>query len=142
MTPGPLQVLLVDDHEESLVVLARLLRRCHYEVQTARSFAEAMASSAAARQRFDLLIADVGLPDRSGLELMHELRDAGWVGKGIALSGFTEAHDAQASAAAGFAKHLNKPVMFNDLLSAIQQVTGFCVPGEADPAAAFGQPAH
>jgi DNA-binding NarL/FixJ family response regulator len=96
-----------------------------------------MAAAASADHRFDLLIADVGLPDRSGLELLQELREAGWRGKGIALSGFTDPRDVGASAAAGFSMHLNKPVLFNDLLSAIREVTGFCVPEEADPTGAF-----
>jgi len=137
MNAAPLQLLLVDDHDESLTVLARLLRRCNYEVQTARSFAETMTIAASAGHRFDLLIADVGLPDRSGLDLLHELREAGWRGKGIALSGFTEPRDVGASAAAGFSMHLNKPVLFNDLLTAIQEVTGVRLPEEADPAGAF-----
>ena len=142
MTPGPIQVLLVDDHDESLGVLARLLRRCTYQVRTARSFAEAVAASSDLQQQFDLLIADVGLPDRSGLELMQELRGTGWRGKAIALSGFTEPRDAMASARAGFQRHLNKPVMFNELLSAIQEVTGVCVPDEADPAGAVWDGPH
>ena len=121
MAAGACQVLLVDDHDESLLVLARLLRRCSYEVQTARTFAEAM--EAARRQPFDLLISDVGLPDRSGLELMQEVRGLFPV-KGIALSGFTEERDVHASHAAGFSKHVNKPVIFADLLEAIQEVVG------------------
>ena len=134
MAPEPLHVLLVDDHDESLRVLAKLLRRCNYEVHLARSFADAVATSAAIRQGFDLLIADVGLPDRSGLELIRDLRAAGWRGKGIALSGFTDARDAMASAAAGFERHLNKPVMFNELLAAIHEVTGVCPTDEPDAA--------
>jgi CheY-like chemotaxis protein len=118
-----LHILLVDDHDESLFVLARLLERSGHAVHTARDFAEAVAAAAGA-PRLDLLISDVGLPDRSGLELMQEMQSNYGI-KGIALSGFTEAHDAQASTGAGFAKHLNKPVVFAELTAAIQEVLGW-----------------
>ena len=122
MSAANCQVLLVDDHDESLVVLAKLLRRCSFDVQTARSFAEAM--EAARGRKFDLLIADVGLPDRSGLDLLQELQGMYPV-KGIALSGYTEERDVRASHTAGFVKHLNKPVLFPTLLEAIQEVVGW-----------------
>jgi CheY-like chemotaxis protein len=128
MAPEPLHILLVDDHDESLVVLKRLLERCGHTVATARSYAEAM--EAAQRRRCDLLISDVGLPDRSGLELMQELRSRYGI-KGIALSGYTDEQDARNSEDAGFARHLNKPVVFTDLTAAIQEVAGWQPPGDA-----------
>jgi CheY-like chemotaxis protein len=120
-------ILLVDDHVESLYVLERLLRNCNYTVQSAHSFAEAMAT--ARGRRFDLVISDVGLPDRSGLELMKELRLL-WDVKGIALSGFTDDQDIRASKLAGFARHMSKPVVFEDLLAAIREVADWCPPTE------------
>jgi CheY-like chemotaxis protein len=129
MSVATFHVLLVDDHDESLVVLAKLLRRCSYEVAIARTYAEAI--EAARRQKFDLIISDVGLPDRSGLELMQDVCTLYPV-KGIALSGFTDDQDVRASHVAGFARHLNKPVMFTSLLEAIQEVAGW-QPGQAAP---------
>jgi CheY-like chemotaxis protein len=125
MSGDNLHILLVDDHDESLFVLARLLERCGHTVRTARDFAEAMG--AAASDRFDLLISDVGLPDRSGLELMQEISALYGI-RGIALSGFTDQFDAKASADAGFARHLNKPVVFAELTAAINEVAGWCPP--------------
>ena len=137
MAAGTCQELLVDDHDESLLVLAKLLRRCSYEVHTARTYGEAI--EAARRQPFDLLISDVGLPDRSGLELMQDVRGLYPV-KGIALSGFTEERDIQASHAAGFCKHVNKPVIFADLLEAIHEVVGW-QPAPVSPSAEVRNPA-
>lgn len=132
MSPDRLHILLVDDHAETLTVLARLLERSGYSVDTARTYAEAV--EAAARRRCDLLVSDVGLPDRSGLELMQEL-SARYPIRGIALSGYTDECDVSASRAAGFARHLNKPVMFADLLSAMREVAEWHAPAAA-PAAA------
>ena len=124
---GSLHILIVDDHDESLFVLARLLQRCGHSVATARTYAEAM--DAASVRRCDLLISDVGLPDRSGLELMVELRSRFGI-KGIALSGFTDERDALASQGAGFARHLNKPVVFSEVIAAIRDVAGWHPPTE------------
>ena len=135
MAPENLHILLVDDHDESLFVLARLLERSGHAVHTARDFAEAIVAAAGA-PRLDLLISDVGLPDRSGLELMQEMRSNYGI-KGIALSGFTETHDAQASEGAGFAKHLNKPVVFAELKAAIEEVLGWYPTQAAAPNAAW-----
>jgi CheY-like chemotaxis protein len=52
--------------------------------------------------------------------------------RGIALSGFTDQLDARASESAGFARHLNKPVVFSELTAAIEEVAGWCPPQRAD----------
>ena len=130
MSTECLHILLVDDHDESLFVLARLLERCGHSVDTARTYAEAM--DAAGRRRCDLLISDVGLPDRSGHELMQELHSRFGI-KGIALSGFTDERDARASEGAGFARHLNKPVVFTEVVAAIREVGGWNPPADRTP---------
>src|SRR3954469_13405363 len=130
MSPENLHILLVDDHDESLFVLARLLEKCGHKVTTAQDYASAVAAATGAAQGFDLLISDVGLPDRSGLELMQEMR-ARYGIKGIALSGYTDDQDARNSEDAGFARHLNKPVVFTDLTAAIQEVAGWSPPTDA-----------
>ena len=67
---------------------------------------------------------------------MQEMR-ARYGVKGIALSGFTDDEDARNSEDAGFAKHLNKPVIFNDLTTAIQEVVGWHPPEDEAPAGAW-----
>lgn len=130
MSPASLHIPVVNDHDESLVVPAKLLQRCGHSADTARTYAEAM--EAAGRRRYDLVISDVGLPDRSGLELMHELQ-AQYAIKGIALSGFTDEPHVRASRSAGFDRHLNKPVIFPDLVAAIEEVSGARPPPDAVP---------
>jgi CheY-like chemotaxis protein len=136
MSAENLHILLVDDHDESLFVLARLLEKCGHKVTTAQDYATAVAAATGSGARFDLLISDVGLPDRSGLELMQEMRSSHGL-KGIALSGFTDQLDAAASQGAGFAKHLNKPVVFAELVTAIKEVIGWCPPSHESMGAAF-----
>ena len=112
-------ILLAEDHEDSLEVLARLLRLNGHTVYTARTARE--ARDLAAANRCDLLIGDIGLPERSGIELMRELH-AQYGLKGIAVSGSAARQHAQAALEAGYARYLAKPVSFSDLLVAIDEV--------------------
>jgi PAS domain S-box-containing protein len=112
-------ILLVEDHEDTARVLGRILRNAGFEVTHAGTMADARAR--AASNRFDLLISDLGLPDGSGLDLMKALRDTQGL-KGIALSGFGTDDDIAASAAAGFAAHLTKPVDWDRLRAEIERL--------------------
>jgi len=112
------RLLVVEDHQPTLQVLARLLRKQGHEVTTA-STAEA-ARGYAARQEFDLVISDIGLPDGNGGDLMLELtRDYGL--PGIALSGYGMDEDVLRSKQAGFIAHLVKPIDFERLNRVLQQ---------------------
>jgi CheY-like chemotaxis protein/anti-sigma regulatory factor (Ser/Thr protein kinase) len=114
-----IQILFVEDHEDTARVLGRILRNAGFDVSHAGTVAEARAL--AASKRFDLLISDLGLPDGTGLELMKTLRDMQGM-KGIALSGFGTEEDVAASAAAGFAAHLTKPVDWDRLRAEIERL--------------------
>src|SRR5437870_8547489 len=72
-------------------------------------------------QDFDLLISDIGLPDRSGYELMREVRLKKDL-PGIALSGFGSEQDVNQAREAGFAEHLTKPINFERLEKTMQSL--------------------
>ncbi|MDB6167801.1 MAG: domain S-box [Verrucomicrobia bacterium] len=107
-----LRLLLVEDHDATLQVLARLLGGIGHRVTSARSLAEAL--EAAGKDRFDLVISDLGLPDGTGDELMMKLRELYGL-KGVALSGYGMEDDLVRSREAGFVAHLIKPVDFGQL---------------------------
>lgn len=104
-----IRVLLVDDHPDTLYVMARLLRRLGCLVETAASVGAAVALWE--REDFDVLVSDLGLPDGSGLDVMRRLRAMRPV-RGIALTGSGEAEDQRQCGEAGFEAHLTKPVDF------------------------------
>ena len=116
----PLRILLVEDHEPTLAVLHRLLRRAGDEVLTAGSVASALAVAEGAH--FDVIISDLGLPDGSGHELMKQLLAIDPRLRGIALSGYGMEEDLRRSEEAGFFTHLIKPVKIEDLRQALRQV--------------------
>ena len=116
------RILVVEDNESSLAVIARLLTtRLKHEVTTARSAEEAIRRFSFSPS-FDLLISDIGLPDKSGLDLLRSLRALQPALPAIALSGLGSDDDVRASAEAGFHKHLTKPVSFAALSIAIAEV--------------------
>ncbi len=113
------QILLVEDHEDTARVLRRILEHNGFSVAHADSLAR--ARELAGSQKFDVIVSDLGLPDGNGLDLMRELHSAhGLVG--IALSGFGSDEDRAASFAAGFSEHLTKPVDWPQLRAALDKV--------------------
>ena len=111
-----LRILLVEDHEPTNRSLTQLLlRRCH-KITAAASLGEARA--AVKKEKFDLLISDIGLPDGTGFELMKELKDKYGL-KGIALTGYGTEQDIIFSQKSGFMTHLTKPVRMESLEAAL-----------------------
>ena len=113
------RLLVVEDHQPTLDVLARLLRKQGHEVDTATTVEGALAL--AGRHVFDLVISDIGLPDGNGVDLMVQLtREYGL--RGIALSGYGMDEDLMRTKEAGFLAHLVKPIDFERLNRVIDQI--------------------
>ena len=112
-----MRVLLVDDHEDSLEITARLLKLEGYQVVTAGTCREALES--ARQSRCDLLITDLGLPDGTGMELLMQM-NAIYPVPGIAMTAHGESWFLDGARNGGFATHLFKPFVFSDLLAAVR----------------------
>jgi PAS domain S-box-containing protein len=125
-SPRRLRVLLVEDHADTARQLTRLLERAGHEVSWAGTVSEARDLIAArskppAAPGFNILISDLGLPDGSGHELMRDLAARHPI-PGIALSGYGMKDDILDSMAAGFSRHITKPVDWQELKQAIQKI--------------------
>jgi len=116
----PRRVLVVDDHHDTCTGMKMMLERRGYEITLAHSADQAVEK--AHTENFDLIISDIGLPDRSGYELMRELHASKGL-RGIALSGFGTEHDVNKAREAGFSQHLTKPINFERLEEAIRSLT-------------------
>ncbi len=112
-------ILVVDDHKDTCTGMKMILERRGYDITVAHTADQAVEKARA--QEFDLLISDIGLPDRSGYDLMRELGAARHL-PGIAISGFGMEHDVTKAKAAGFAQHLTKPINFERLEEAIRSL--------------------
>jgi CheY-like chemotaxis protein len=109
----------VDDHADACTGMKMMLERRGYDITVAHSAGQAVEKTE--REDFDLLISDIGLPDRSGYELMRELRQSKGL-PGIALSGFGMEADVNKARDAGFSEHLTKPINFDRLEQAIRHL--------------------
>jgi CheY-like chemotaxis protein len=119
-------ILIVEDHFDTIDLLRRLLTRHGHTVLMAVSCAEARAAvdrAAARSETIDLVIGDIGLPDGDGVELMAELkRRLGC--PVVALTGHGMTADLQRCADAGIDRHLLKPVGVMELNTEMERVAG------------------
>ena len=107
-----MQVLLVEDHTDTRSVLALLLNRCGCRTVTAKNIQEARVRLG--EMHFDILIADLNLPDGDGLELVREAKKMQNL-KAIAVTGRESEEDRATGMAAGFDSYLTKPIDFHEL---------------------------
>ena len=114
----PIRVLLVEDHDDSRNALSRLLEMSDCQVKPAANLE--MARHALASGTFDVHVIDLVLPDGSGFELMGESQP--WrTTPTIAMSGLYDLQATADKSAVDFCDHLRKPVVFNELLSAVRK---------------------
>ncbi|BDT60312.1 hypothetical protein MasN3_38060 [Massilia varians] len=113
------RILVVDDNVDAANTLALLLQSAGHTVRTEHSAHAGLA--AAGQEDFEVILLDIGLPDMSGHELAKVLkgqpRSAGALL--VAVSGYGQEQDRRMSLQAGFAAHLVKPVVAEELLATI-----------------------
>jgi len=104
------RILLVEDDGDVADTMALVLREQGHEVSLAADAKAAL--SLIDRWHPDVCLIDVGLPDVHGHELVKRLRATrnGSSAYMIAVSGHAQQRDIRQSLAAGFDKHLTKPV--------------------------------
>jgi len=114
-----LRLLTVDDEPDTLDVMAELLSLRGAKVTTASSAAEALA----VLQGFepDVLVSDIGMPERDGYDLIREIRTRRGAGDlpAVAVTAFAGPEDRRRALAAGFQVHLAKPVDPGELVDVI-----------------------
>jgi two-component system, chemotaxis family, CheB/CheR fusion protein len=116
LPPDPRRrILVVDDHEDSVTMLAALLRSKGYEVATARNGTAAL--EIATRFLPEIVILDIGLPGIDGYEIARRFRNLPLTARTliIALSGYGTRQDQIRTHEAGFDYHLIKPVAPEEL---------------------------
>jgi CheY-like chemotaxis protein len=113
---GKRRILVVDDNRDNANSLSMLLKLTGNETSVAYDGEQAV--EAAASQRPDVIILDIGLPKLNGYDACRKIRANDWA-EGvliIALTGWGQEEDRRKSAAAGFDAHLVKPVDHSELM--------------------------
>ena len=119
---GPVNILLVDDHEENLLALEAILTDPGLRLVRAQSGAEAL--KAVLRQEFAVILMDVAMPGMDGLEATRRIRNLHlpqgrpWV---VALTANAMQGDREICLAAGMDDYIRKPIKLSELASALRQ---------------------
>lgn len=123
-TNGTLRILLADDDEQVLQVVMKLLKSAGHAVHVARNGREAI--ELVAGQTFDLVLTDILMPDKDGIETIRQLRRQAPAVRIIAMSGGGQLQAEvylNLAQKLGIARTLRKPFSRDELLHAVQVVS-------------------
>jgi PAS domain S-box-containing protein len=127
-----MRVLAVDDDADTLEMLLLFLRRAGAEVAAAPSAAAAL--EVLERFRPDVLVADIGMPEVDGYELLRRVRalgaERGGLTPAVALTAYAGEADRARALRSGFQAHLPKPVEPAALVNAVTNLAGTAAPSE------------
>ena len=116
-----MQILLVEDEVKVAKALKEGLEAERYDVTTASTGEEAFFL--ATTKTYDLLLLDLMLPGRSGLEILQALRDRGFRFPVLILTAKDSVEARVSGLDAGADDYLVKPFAFSELLARIRALT-------------------
>ncbi len=120
--PGKLEILVVDDHLVVREGLKRILAECDDCMVAAEAGTVADALVWLRRRSFDLVLLDISLPERTGLDLLRTIK-AEWPRLPVLmLTAHAEDHYAVRAFKEGADGYLNKQTAMDSLVTAIRKV--------------------
>jgi PAS domain S-box-containing protein len=123
-----IDVLVVDDEADARELLSALLDRGRMRVTTAATVEEAI--TLVQKDRPDIVISDIGMPEEDGYVLIKRLRalapNDGGRTPAVALTAFARTEERTKALVSGFSMHVPKPVEPAELLAVLASlVAGF-----------------
>ncbi len=115
-----MRVLMIEDATRLAEAVAEILRKSGYGADVARTGASGLAM--ALTGAYDVVLLDIMLPDMSGMDILHELREAGSAVPVILLTARQGVGDRVAGLDAGADDYLPKPFHASELLARIRAV--------------------
>lgn len=114
--------LVLDDSEDSITVMAELLKLAGAHVVTATNGVDALRL--AGENDFDVILSDISMPEMDGYEFLARLRkiDGRQDVPVVAITGFGRSDDIERARAAGFYSHLTKPIDLVALMEVLDQL--------------------
>jgi DNA-binding response OmpR family regulator len=113
-----MNVLIVEDHEDTRHVLERMLSRKGFDVTVADNVQNGL--NLLRNQHFGAIVSDIMLPDGTGYGLMMEARRRGVGTLAIALTAYGYPTDVNEPKLTGFDYHLRKPIDCDKLLAILE----------------------
>ena len=136
----PLRILLTEDNATNQKLALRVLERLGYRADVAANGLEALI--ALERQRYDLVLMDIQMPELDGLEATRQIR-LRWGDQippfVIAMTANAMEGDREACLAAGMNDYISKPIRVDALVSAIERAAGALGPIPQATESAGGQ---
>jgi signal transduction histidine kinase len=124
-----LRILVVDDDRDSRTFLVTLLEEHGAEVRSAGSSAQAL--DLFSHDPVDVLVSDIAMPGEDGYDLIHRVRelpaDAGGLTPAVALTAYVRIEDQHAAIAAGYQRHIKKPVVVSELIAIVAELAALKV---------------
>lgn len=118
--PSKRTVLVVDDDKDVRALLGDLLKEAGYATRDAKAGEEALAE--VAKDRPDLVMMDVKLPDRDGLAVLKQLRREHPELEVIVMTAFGGSSTAIQAMEHGAYDYVTKPFEIDDLLATLRRV--------------------
>jgi CheY-like chemotaxis protein len=119
-------LLVVDDEEDSLELVRRVLSAHGAEVHAVASAREALTALGTLRPH--VIVSDIGMPEEDGYSLIRKIRamppDRGGRTPAVALTAYARREDVQRAVAAGFQLHVAKPIEPAHLASVVADLGG------------------
>ena len=124
------KALVLDDEQDTRVMLAAVLGSAGICVTTAGSVAEALALLEA--QAHDIVISDIGMPAEDGYAFVRRLRQHAARScrelPAVALTAYARPEDRVQTLSSGFQAHLAKPAQPEELLATVASLLGRATP--------------
>ncbi|WP_437970463.1 response regulator [Sorangium sp. So ce260] len=121
-----LNVLVVDDEDDTRELLVTMLEQCGAQVTAVASTAEALLALKALRP--DVLVSDIAMPGEDGYALIRKIRafpaKSGGRTPAVALTAYARTEDRMRALRAGFNTHVPKPIEPAELLAVLANIVG------------------
>ena len=119
---GNERALIVDDEEELVTMVTRMLTSLGYHATAMTSSSEALQIFQSDPKGYDIIITDMTMPKMNGAELIQRIRGIRPDIPIILCTGFSELIDEEKALSLGIQRYLMKPVVKGDLAAAVREV--------------------
>ncbi|MCL5954055.1 MAG: response regulator [Nitrospirae bacterium] len=117
--PEKRSILVVEDDDVALDLLAEILRRHHFQVWTASSVAAALEFLE--ERPVDLVLSDIRMPERGGMDLLKQIRESQSRIPVVLLSAFGDEHLWVEALSAGAVDLIPKPFKKQEIIDVINK---------------------
>jgi len=124
---GPLHILVAEDNAVNRTLVNHVLTQEGYTVDVVENGQQVM-DAIDGKKRFDLILMDVRMPEKNGLEATEEIRRNESESSGhipiVALTAHAQDEDRALCLAAGMDDYVSKPVRAKELLTIVERIAG------------------